>query len=76
MKSTFQRGEKMENLMREIGELQNDYRKLVNGKKLTKRAMCNLVIPFRNKYNLTDLQALQVARNELSILEMADLLLK
>lgn len=43
----------MENLMREIGELQNDYRKLVNGKKLTKRAMCDLVIPFRNKYNLT-----------------------
>ena len=36
MKTAFQRGEKMENLMREIGELQNDYRKLVNGKKLTK----------------------------------------
>ena len=76
MKTAFQRGEKMENLMREIGELQNAYRKLVNRKKLTKRAMCDLVIPFRNKYNLTDLQALQVARNELSILEMADLLLK
>ena len=60
--------------MKEIGELQNSYQKLVREKKLTKKAMCELVVPFRDKYNLTDLKALQVARNELSILEMADLL--
>lgn len=66
----------MENLLQEIGELQNEYQNLLRTKKLSKKAMCNLVIPFRDKYNLTDLQALQVARNELSILEMTDLLLK
>ena len=42
-------------------------------KEFTKKAMCNLVIPFRDKYNLTDLQALQVARNELSVMEMQSL---
>lgn len=66
----------MENLLLEIGELQKGYQNLLRTKKLTKKAMCNLVIPFRDKYNLTDLQALQVARNELSILEIADLLLE
>jgi len=65
----------MENLLREIGELQNGYQNLLKTKKLTKKEMCNLVIPFRDKYNLTDLQALQVARNELSVIEMAELIL-
>lgn len=61
-------------LLREVGKLQDDYQKLVNGNKLTKKAMCDLVVPFRDKYKLTDLQALMVARNELSISEIADLL--
>lgn len=61
-------------LLREVGNLQDDYQKLVNGNKLTKKAMCDLVVPFRDKYKLTDLQALMVARNELSISEIADLL--
>lgn len=65
----------MENLLREIGELQNGYQNLLRTKNLTKKAMCNLVIPFRDKYNLTDLQALQVARNELSVMEMVELVL-
>ena len=42
--------------------------------KVSKKAICNLVIPFRDKYNLTDLQALQIARNELSVAEIADIL--
>lgn len=64
----------MENLMKEVGELQSNYQKLIDEKRCSKKAVCDLVIPFRDKYNLTDLQALQVARNELSILEMAELL--
>ena len=62
-------------LLREVGKLQDDYQKLVNGNKLTKKAMCDLVVPFRDKYKLKDLQALMVARNELSISEIADLLI-
>lgn len=64
----------MENILLEIGELQKEYQNLLRTKKLTKKAMCDLVIPFRDKYNLTDLQALQVARNELSVMEMAELI--
>ncbi len=63
-----------ENLFREVGNLQSDYQELCRSNKLTKKAICNLVIPFRDKYRLTDLQALQIARNELPILEIADLL--
>ena len=64
----------MENLMKEVGKLQDDYQILIDEKRLTKKAMCELVIPFRDKYKLTDLQALMVARNEMSISEIADLL--
>ena len=74
MKGTSCEVKIMENLLREIGELQNEYQNLLRTKKLTKKAMCNLVIPFRDKYNLTDLQALQVARNELSLMELAELI--
>ena len=64
----------MKNLMKEVGKLQDDYKKLIDEKRLSKKAMCDLVIPFRDKYSLTDLQALQIARNELSISEIANLL--
>lgn len=63
-----------ENLFREVGNLQNNYQELCRSNKLSKKAICNLVIPFRDKYRLTDLQALQIVRNELAILEIADLL--
>ena len=66
----------MENLLREVGNLQSNFQKLCRSNKVSKKAICNLVIPFRDKYNLTDLQALQIARNELSVAEIADLLLQ
>lgn len=64
----------MNNLMKEVGELQNNYQKLRDERRMTKKAICDLVIPFRDKYNLTDLQALQIARNEISMSEIAELL--
>lgn len=57
----------MNNIMKEIGELQDNYKKLVSENRLSKKAMCELIIPFRDKYGLSDLQALQIARAELSI---------
>lgn len=65
----------MGNLLREVGNLQSSYQKLCRSNKLNKKTICNLVIPFRDKYNLTDMQALQIARSELSVAEIADLLL-
>lgn len=41
---------------------------------LTKKALCALCIPFRDKYGLTDLQTLRIARKEMDLMEMVDLL--
>lgn len=60
--------------MREVAELQAAYQRLIDEKRLTKRAMCDLCIPFRDKYGLKDSQALQIARNEMELSEMVDLL--
>ena len=66
----------MENVMNEVGNLQKKYNNLLTSGKMTKKAMCDLVIPFRDKYGLSDLQALMIARNEMSISEIAELLME
>lgn len=66
----------MNNVMNDIGELQMNYQSLIGEGRMTKKAMCKLVIPFRDKYGLTDLQALQIARNELTIAEINSLFKK
>lgn len=63
-------------LLKEIGCLQENYKKLLTGGKMTKKAMCDLVIPFRDKYQLTDINALSIARNEKSFDEIAKILEK
>ena len=55
---------------KEIAELQKEYQKLIDEKKLTKKAMCELCIPFRDKHGLTDLQTLRIARNEMQLAEV------
>ena len=64
----------MDNLMSDVANLQTGYQKLIDESRLSKKAMCDLVVPFRDKYGLKDLQALQIARAELSISEINDLL--
>ncbi len=61
-------------VMREVAELQQKYQALVDENRLTKRAMCDLCIPFRDKYGLKDSQALRIARKEMDLSEMVDLL--
>ena len=60
--------------MREAAIMQKEYQRLVDERKLTKRAMCNLCVPFRDKYGLTDLQTLRIARKEMDLMEMVELL--
>lgn len=60
--------------LREAATLQESYKKLYAQKRLTKKAICELCVPFRDKYGLTDLQTLKIARNELSLSELLDLL--
>ena len=56
-------------LMEEIAKLQMDYNNLKLNNKLSKKAICDLVIPFRDKYCLSDKDALAIARNEMSIID-------
>ncbi len=51
----------------EVAKLQEEYKALVAAKKLSKKAICDLCVPFQNKAGITDLQTLQIARGELSI---------
>lgn len=55
---------------KEASELQENYQDLIDNKKLTKKAMCDLCVPFRDKYKLTDLQTLRIARKEMDLSEM------
>jgi len=58
---------------KEASKLQDDYQELIDKKKLTKKAMCDLCVPFRDKYGLTDLQTLRIARREMDLSEMVAL---
>lgn len=60
--------------MREVAELQKAYQRLIDEGQLTKRAMCDLCIPFRDKYGLKDSQALRIARREMELSEIVNLL--
>lgn len=60
--------------IREAAAMQEEYRRLVDSRKLTKKAMCELCAPFRDKYGLTDLQTLRIARREMDLMEIVDLL--
>lgn len=41
-------------VMREVADLQAAYQRLIDERRLTKKAMCDLCIPFRDKYGLKD----------------------
>lgn len=60
-------------ILEEIGILQDKYNKLKSGN-MSKQNVCDLVTPFRDKYHLTDLEALQITRNEISVTKMFHLL--
>lgn len=62
------------NALREAAVMQEEYQRLTAEKKLSKKAMCALCVPFRDKYGLTDLQTLRIARKEMSLMEMLQLL--
>ena len=59
---------------KDILKLQIDWQKLFNSKQMTKKAIVELCVPFKDKYNLTDKQTLCVARDELSKQELLDIL--
>lgn len=58
---------------KDASEMQSVYQKLIDNKQLTKKAMCDLCVPFRDKYHLNDLQTLRIARKEMDLSEMVSL---
>ncbi len=60
----------MRETLKDVASLQREWNKLLESGRVTKRDICELCLPFKEKYNLTDMQALKVARNELSIEEV------
>lgn len=59
--------------MRDVAALQNGYRGLIRSEKLSKKNICDLCVPFRDKYLLTDLVTLSLAREEKSLSEIIEI---
>ena len=59
--------------IKDIVELQESYKELVETKTLSKRKLCELCIPFRDKFGLTDIETLRIARNEITLKEIEKL---
>ena len=54
----------------DIAMMQENYLSLFIKGKVTKKAICEVCVHFRDKYGFSDLQTLQLARSELSIAEI------
>ena len=55
----------------DIIEIQKVYKALGN---FTKKQLCDAMIPYRDKFELTDREVLSIARNELTLEEIDKLL--
>lgn len=64
------------NWIDDVISVQSMYDKLMTEKCFTKKNLCNAVVWFRDKYKLNDLEALQIARKELSLAEIKSILSK
>lgn len=54
--------------------IQRDYKKLGKTIPFSKKNMCDLLNPYKEKFGLTDREVLAIARNELSLSEINDFL--
>lgn len=59
--------------LKELAEFQEGYSHLEQTK-MTKKSLCDLVIPFRDKYGLSDGQALRIARREFPLKKIEELM--
>lgn len=66
----------MFSVIKDVTRVQNDYKELGRNKRLTKKNICDLIIPFRDKYRLKDLEALQIARDELPTQQIVSMIEK
>ena len=64
----------MMDAIREAAVMQEEYQRLVDENRLSKKVLCALCVPFRDKYGLTDLQTLRIVRKEMDLIELVDIL--
>lgn len=64
----------MNSYIKDVVRLQKDYQQLVDSKSITKKDICRVCIPFRDKLGLTDLQTFRIARKEMDLAEIVELL--
>lgn len=61
--------------IRDIANLQKAWKSLISGKEaVTKKKIYDLCVPFRDIHGLTDRETLSLARNELTLEQIADIL--
>jgi len=58
----------MDSVLSDVATMQVQYQDLADQGKLTESSICVIVIPFYEKYCLSDVQALQVVRHNLPYL--------
>ncbi|WP_373124788.1 hypothetical protein [Blautia producta] len=51
----------------DVNQLQLEYERLRNSVKISKKDICNLCIPFMDKYGLSDAQTLLIARKQVGL---------
>lgn len=61
-------------ILLEVAAMQDAYSAAQRANTLSKKRICEICVPFRDKYGLSDLDALKLARNEYSLSEMIKLL--
>ncbi len=64
--------EKQITIMEDIGKLQKEWEKLIESNCMTKKAICDLCIPFRDKYKLNDKQTLMIARQKTDLQDICE----
>lgn len=60
-------------IIKDIAELQNNYKKMIESNTFSKKRLIEICVPFRDKYHLTDGQTVAIAREEMSMSQIYEL---
>lgn len=63
----------LEVFLQEAATLQDDFEMMLTKKRMTKKAICDLWVSFRDKYGLSDSQTLLIARRGITLTQIITL---
>ena len=70
--SSILRSHEFVNFIESAAEMQIAFQKAVDEKKLTKKVLCDLCIPFKEKYHLDDIAVLRIAQQKETLVFLID----